>query len=264
MSWVSAPAHAPVEAHRLKEIYLRFFETVIVRDEVELAAAHKLRYQVYCVENSFEDPADNPDGQERDLYDSRATHCLLVHRPSETVAGTVRLVLPDRQQPDRSFSLQKVCQDSLVRDPAAFPVARMAEVSRFCVAKEFRRRHREGLYGRYESMDYLENSHGVIPHMTLGLIEGLVRMSVESGIDYWCAVMEPTLLRLLTRLGIRFDNIGPRVDYHGKRQPCYQRLDRFLERVRAERPDVWEILTDDGRHWQALQARWGGQDGVRG
>ena len=31
-----------------------------------------------------------------------------------------------------------------------------------------------------------------------------------------------------------------------------------LERVHAERPDVWEVLTDDGHHWQALQARWGG------
>ncbi len=141
MSWVSAAVHAPVEEERLKEVYVRYFKTVIVRDEAALAAAHKLRYQVYCVENPFEDPADNPDGLERDLYDARATHCLLVHRPSETVAGTVRLVLPDRQQPDRSFSLQEVCQDSLVRDPAAFPVARMAEISRFCVAKEFRRRH---------------------------------------------------------------------------------------------------------------------------
>ena len=92
--------------------------------------------------------------------------------------------------------------------------------------------------------------------MTLGLIEGLVRMSIELGIDYWCAVMEPILLRLLSRLGIHFENIGPRVDYHGMRQPCYQRLDRFLERVRAERPDVWEVLTDQGRHWTALQKRW--------
>ena len=259
MSVVPARAPAPAEEERLKEIYVRYFETVIVRDEAALAAAHKLRYQVYCVENPFEDPADNPDGLERDHYDSRATHCLLIHRPSDTVAGTVRLVLPDRQRPDRSFSLQEICRDPLVQDPAAFPVARMAEISRFCVAKEFRRRHSEGLYGRYESEDDLKDNRRVIPHMTLGLIEGLVRMSVESGIDYWCAVMEPTLLRLLTRLGIHFDNIGPRVDYHGKRQPCYQRLDRFLERVRAERPDVWDILTDDGRHWQALQARWGGE-----
>ena len=223
------------------DFFVHYFETVIVRDEDELAAAHKLRYQVYCVENSFEDPADNPDQLERDLYDSRATHCLLFHRPSGTVAGTVRLVLPNRQQLDQSFPLQEICQDSLIRDPAAFPVARMAEISRFCIAKEFRRS--EGSH-HYENL-------GDFP--ILCLIEGAVRMSIESGIDYWCAVMEPPLLRYLSSFGIHFVNIGTRVDYHGKRQPCYQRLDRFLERVRAERPDVWEILTDDGRHWQALQ-----------
>ena len=228
------------------------FETVIARDETEVATAHKLRYQVYCVENPFEDPAENCDGLERDLYDTRAAHCLLIHRPSGDVAGTVRLVLPDREQPDRSFALQEVCQDPLVRDLAAFPVSRMAEVSRFCVSNEFRRRHRDGLYGCFEE----KGTRRIIPHMTLGLIEGLVSMSVEHGVEYWCAVMEPPLLRLLSRLGIHFDNIGPRVDYHGSRQPCYQRLDRFLERVRAERPDVWEVLTDDGRHWTALQQQW--------
>jgi len=88
--------------------------------------------------------------------------------------------------------------------------------------------------------------------MTMGLIEGLVRMSVDRGIVAWCAIMEPTLLRMLTRLGIHFENIGPLVNYHGKRQPCYQRLDRLLERVRLERPEVWNVLTNDGEHWAAL------------
>src|SRR3546814_18883719 len=64
--------------------------------------------------------------------------------------------------------------------------------------------------------------------------------------------MEPTLLRLLSRLGIYFDPIGPLVDYHGRRQPCYIKVSTLLARVARERPDVWEVLTDRGRHWDAL------------
>jgi N-acyl amino acid synthase of PEP-CTERM/exosortase system len=93
----------------------------------------------------------------------------------------------------------------------------------------------------------------ILPHLSLGLIESLVRMSVDNGITHWCAVMEPTLLRLLTRLGIHFEPIGPLVEYHGRRQPCYIPLEVLLPRVQRERPDVWEVITREGQHWADLQ-----------
>ena len=40
MSVVSARAHSPIEEERLKDIYLRYFKAVIVRDEAELAAKY--------------------------------------------------------------------------------------------------------------------------------------------------------------------------------------------------------------------------------
>ena len=86
-----------------------------------------------------------------------------------------------------------------------------------------------------------------MPNFTLGLMNGIVRMSAENGISEWFAVMEPTLLRLLARFGIYFSPIGPVVDYHGMRQPCHADINNLLERVRKERPEVWEIITDNGR-----------------
>jgi N-acyl amino acid synthase of PEP-CTERM/exosortase system len=79
-----------------------------------------------------------------------------------------------------------------------------------------------------------------------------VRMSIENGITHWCAVMEPTLLRLLTRLGIHFEPIGPMIEYHGRRQPCYIPLEVLLPRVQRERPDVWDVITRGGKHWADL------------
>src|SRR3546814_7250579 len=74
-----------------------------LRDEV-----FRLRYQVYCVENPFEDPAEHPDGLEHDVYDERATHCLLFHKRTESWAGTARLILPNAEDPNHSFALQEV------------------------------------------------------------------------------------------------------------------------------------------------------------
>ena len=246
----------PAVASRVaRDLYRQYFDTLVVTDDdKELRdEALRLRYQVYCVENPFEDPGDNPEGLESDSFDARAVHCLLQHKRSRAMAGTVRLVLPNHDDPANSFALQEVCQDPLIADRERFPIAKMAEISRFCISKDFRRRQGDWLYPQSNEPEDTGDERRVIPNMTLGLIEGLVRMSLENGITYWCAVMERPLLRLLSRLGIHFNNIGPLVDYHGRRQPCFIPLETLLRRVHEERPDVWEILTDGGRHWDHLE-----------
>jgi N-acyl amino acid synthase of PEP-CTERM/exosortase system len=227
-------------------------------DEALREAVFRLRYQVYCVENPFEDPAENADGLEQDILDARAVHALLLHKRSGLWAGAVRLILPNEADPAHSFALQEVCSDPLISDPQQFPVLQMAEVSRFCISKEFRKRQGDWIYPQSNEPEASEDERRVIPNMTLGLIEGLVQMSIDHGVRYWCAAMERPLLRLLARLGIHFQDIGPLVEYHGRRQPCFLRIDTMLEQVREERPDVWEILTDGGRHWNRLECMLAG------
>lgn len=251
----AASRHTPAAHQAARELYRQYFDTVVVGegDEALREQAFRLRFQVYCVENPFEDPAKNAEGLERDQFDDRAVHCLLLHKRSGSWAGAVRLILPDCDAPGHSFALQEVCSEPLITDPRRFPVLKMAEVSRFCISKEFRKRQGDWLYPESKEPNDNSDERRVIPNMTLGLIEGLVTMSVERGIEHWCAVMERPLLRLLSRLGIHFEAIGPLVEYHGRRQPCMIELRAMLERVKAERPDVWEILTDGGRHWNRLE-----------
>lgn len=243
----------------LFDAYWSVFEEIAAtgdpRDSSLLEACHRLRYQVYVTERGFEDPNDHAEGLEKDPFDPFSDHALLRHRQSGEFAGTVRLVLP--QQLDRAvcYPIQLVCTDPLLEDPQRFPLERMGEVSRFCISKNFRRRVTDATYP-----DEIEqppkdavNQRRVIPFMMIGLIEGLVRMSVEHGVTYWCAAMEPQLLRLLTRIGIHFDHIGPVVDYHGRRQPCYKHLPTLLDRVHDEHPEIWEVLTMQGRYAERLR-----------
>lgn len=204
--------------------------------------AYRLRYQVYCKENNFENPLDHPLEQEMDEFDGRSVHSVIIDRPSRTVVGTVRLILPDQEAVEKSFPIQHVCNHPLLHRFRLLHKSRSAEISRFAISKDFCRRAAD-CHPLQESRDERKAS---MPNLTLGLMNGIVRMSAENGISDWFAVMEPTLLRLLSRFGIYFSPIGPMVNYHGMRQPCHAVMNNLLERVRKERPEVWEIITDNG------------------
>ena len=243
---------------RLIDAYRRWFEVVPATTPEQLEEVHRIRYQVYVLERGFEDPNDHPDGLEWDEFDPHSQHCLLIHKPTGMAAGTVRLVLPDKNAPECSFPVQHVCQDPLLKDPTLFPVLTTGEISRFSISKQFRRRQTDGAYpnvldGNVDKKPESGDMRRIIPHMTLGLMEALVRMSVQNQVTYLCAAMERQLLRLLSRMGIFFDPIGPPVDHHGIRQPCYRNILELLNQVKDEHVDVWEVITDDGVHVAALE-----------
>jgi N-acyl amino acid synthase of PEP-CTERM/exosortase system len=244
-----APAvrlHAP-----LIDTYNALFQAVQATTLEELREAYRLRYQVYCIENQFENPADHPGGFETDPYDARSLHALLFHRPTGLVAGTVRLVLPRRGNPLGSLPIHAVCSDPRLADANFLPPERSAEFSRFAISKEFRRRVGDQLYGGVSPSVGVPDHRRIIPHITLGLMAVALRMIQGTDIDHVCAIMEPSLLRLLARLGIHFTAIGPMVDYHGLRQPCGVPVDELFAVMQRERPDVWEVITDRGRYLTA-------------
>jgi len=223
-----------------------YFETVLANTPALMQQAYGIRFRVYCLETRFEDAAAFPDGLERDAFDPHSVHSLLIHRPSAEAMGTVRLVLPLANAPEQSFAVQAVSQHPSLRDGTAFPLSSTAEVSRFCISRSFRRRATDTLYaeGEVEPASSSDRRNG--PLMRLGLIQALVRMSAEHGITHWCAVMEPTLLRLLDAMAIRFSPIGPPVEHHGLRQPCSCDIAEVLRAVKQERPGFWDVLTCGG------------------
>jgi len=239
-----SPIHpAGSDQAKLLRSYDRHFDVRIADDAIDLEQVHRLRYQVYCVENPFEDPAAHPHGREIDEYDDRSVHALLRHKATGMPIGAVRLILPHPGMPQDSFPMQQVCRHPTLNDPARFPVRRTAEVSRFCLSKNARR----------HLGDQFANDKELVPYFTLGLIRGLVQLSVANDISHWCIVVEPALLRFLKRLGLNFEPVGPLVDYHGMRQPCHADLEKLLAHCKIVRPDVWSVITGDGTLWPPRQ-----------
>jgi N-acyl amino acid synthase of PEP-CTERM/exosortase system len=232
---------------RLKDIYDGYFQIVLATTDEQRKAAFRLRYEVYCVEHPYEDPQKNSGGMETDIHDAGALHSLLVHRQTGSLVGTVRLILP--QERKDVLPIREVCHEDLIlRDNPALPWSHTAEISRFAISKNFRRRAKEETsVGSFTTQG--EDSRRLIPNTSLGLMQAIVMMAATAGVTHLCAVMEPTLLRMLRRLGICFIPVGPQVEYHGQRQPCYSDLDVLLTRIWLERADVWELITSDGSLW---------------
>ncbi len=231
----------------------RIFEVIPVETDEQLRQALYLRYQVYCLETGFEDVKAHPDHLERDEFDGRSVHSLLLHKESGIIAGTVRLVLPDKRALDAPFPIEKHSGD--VIDPSNTRAVRpvLAEISRFCISKEFKRRMSEAntVWGVPEggAGESSAAHKRMIPHITMGLFAAVVQMSARNDMRYWYAVMEPALLRLLRRFGIHFQALGPMVDYHGLRQPCFASADEVLSNAyRVCRPG-WDLATERGKIW---------------
>jgi N-acyl amino acid synthase of PEP-CTERM/exosortase system len=243
------PILLPDAVEDLSALYDRYFTVLRATTPELLDAAHVLRYQVYCVENAYEDPALQIGGREFDRYDPHSVHAVLRYKPTGVVGGCVRLILP---QADRGLStlpmrelLSAEGRDRLDQcDPT-----RTAEISRYAVSKMFRRRATDDAYPDVLMVDLpATEMRRLVPHVSLGLMRGVGTLAAAEGVTTVCAAMAPALLRLLARLGVNFEPLGPVIDYHGLRQPCLADLEALLSGLAARKSQYYGVLESTYHH----------------
>ncbi|WP_299616445.1 PEP-CTERM/exosortase system-associated acyltransferase [Pelagibius sp.] len=240
-----SPPNARAEAlRRFDEV----FKEATASEPHEITEAFRLRYQVYCLERGFEEAEAFAGGMERDQYDDDAFHTLLTDRKSGHALGTVRLIKPEAASDWLSeLPLAAYAPPESVEELLRLPAGATAEVSRFAIARSARKLLR--LVPRQDGTELEEQPRlreRLLPYMSLGLIRGLVRLSIEQGITHWCLAAEPSLLRRLRGFGLHFKDAGPLVDHRGLRQVCYAELKSLLERAEKERPEFWSVITQGG------------------
>jgi N-acyl amino acid synthase of PEP-CTERM/exosortase system len=236
----------------------QFFELVHADTDELRMQVYLLRYQVYVLETGFESDADCRSGAdenghailwEQDAFDERSDHYLLRHRRTGVFAATARLILPSTLDVAAPYPIELHCPlENSVTDPTVR--ARLGEISRFAVSKVFKRRIGElgSLAGVAEDVEiyFEEDERRVLPHISLGLFAAVMRMVHEHHITHCYAVMEPALLRLLSRFGMVFNRIGSDVDYHGIRVPCITTAEEALPSIKKVAPSVWDLITNRG------------------
>nr|WP_279347115.1 PEP-CTERM/exosortase system-associated acyltransferase [Govania unica] len=199
-----------------------------------LERVYRLRYDVYCVANQFEDRAHQIAGYEQDKYDQYSVHSLLMDSESGAELGTVRLILPNDE-----VSLPTLQVSPTVAEAAGllFPQATTAEASRFLRAVDVS----GSASGQRESA-----------RETLALMTAIVQMCASQGMTHVLALVTKPMLRFLNRFALAFKPIGEPVEFHGLRYAAILDLTTDLSVVAAERPDVWRTLTADGLYYNSL------------
>jgi len=231
----------------LAQTYDQLFHVRIARTLEEQTQAYAIRYRVYCEETGYLPSDIHPDHLERDRYDAHALQCLLFHRQTHTPVGTVRLVLPKRGQAHCDLPARMLAPALDLLPESLLPHAHSAEISRFSIIPEFRKRSADRLYPDSEAPEYIDVRR-MVPNMTLGLMSGIIEMAIENGMSHLCAVIDPALLRILRSLGLRFELAGALVEFHGRRQPVWCDLHDLLEGQRQTHPAIHAVLTKGGLH----------------
>ncbi len=212
------------EANRISAHFAEYFEPIIAQESQLRSNAFSIRHRVYCEELHFEPVTDN--ALERDEFDHYSIHCLLRHIATDAYAGTVRIVRP--QSTSELLPIEKFCLESITHEtlhPKLFARDQICEISRLAVPAEYRRRksdHFDGAAtGVINQAVYSEKELRCFPFIAVGLYLAAATAILANDIAHTYVMMEPRLARSMSFIGIKFEKIGPTIEYHGKRAPYY-------------------------------------------
>lgn len=235
----------------LVEPYREFFSITLADTDELRKEVFRLRYEVYCNELGWESAANFPDQLERDIYDDASRHCLLLHKRSAAYAGTVRMVMTHDSDLEPPIPLVSHCGDNLFDGPLRpdrMPIGSYGEISRLALRSEFRRRSGEQSNAEGHGPNLFEWSQDErrrFPHIALGLYLGASAVGLADGATGVYAMMEPRLARHLRFAGIRFEQAGEPLDFHGTRAPYYiSRTALFRHLSRPLRKLLYAIAED--------------------
>ena len=236
----------------IEAAFNEYFEIVNADTPELLKEVFALRYRILCVHNTFPDfhGSKFPDGLEQDEYDDHSAHILLRHRPSNIFVGTTRLILPNRQHPEKKFPTE--LHTRFFPGFALNPTFRQqtCEISRFAILSDFFRRKKDQTVAPLNGMVSVEkHDRRRFPHPMLALVVGIIRLCARHKIYYLLSSMDPALNKLLGFYGLQLNPVGPMADYHGIRCPYHICVLDMLDRMHQHHRNIWELVTDHGKFW---------------
>lgn len=200
-----------------------------------LEKVFRIRHQVYCEELGFE--PHRADQLERDEFDKHAIHCLLLHKPSQTYVGCVRLVMADSHAPELGFPFEQVCGRSPRWEDDRAGRKKFGEISRLAITANFRRPRNfvaqvDGGRSLPDARD--EESRRLFPSIAVGLYLAVAAMGLSKGLEGVFAMMEPRLARQLSHFGIHCEQVGAAVEHRGTRVPYFISRNSLLDNLKLE------------------------------
>ncbi|MDF3013477.1 MAG: PEP-CTERM/exosortase system-associated acyltransferase [Cellvibrio sp.] len=215
---------ASEEAETIAKHFSQYLKPQLAQSELLKQQVYQLRYQVYCEELHYEEI--NPAHIEQDEFDERAIHCFIRHLGSDKLAGTLRLISTFTN--DELLPMEKFCPHAITSDtlkPRRFLPHQICELSRLAVPLAFRKRQVDqfsgGATGAINEQAFSTHELRFFPYIAISLYMSAIAMCYKTRRVHIFVMMEPRLARSLNFIGIHSTQIGPTVEYHGKRAAFY-------------------------------------------
>lgn len=228
--------------------FTEFLKPVVAMNQCLKEESFRIRHHVYCEELGFEPESDT--GLETDEFDSRSLFALIKHRPSNTFTSCVRIITSS--SPDELLPIEKFCQGAITDEafnPQNFERKTIAEISRLAVKESFRRRKADKFIGSaiggVNESNYSETELRSFPFIAMGLYMSAAILSKSFGITHLYIMMEPRLARSMKFLGIKFQQLGEPVNYHGLRAPYYITPEDFIKNLAPNFRILFNIIEKD-------------------
>lgn len=243
-----------VSAKSFYRQYWRYFDVVKADTEQLLEASFRLRHEVFCVENNYENFPGAPEGLEIDAYDERADHFLLFHKQTGQVAGTVRAVIPSNNDALFALPLQELCDH-----PALFKeeiVNTLCEFSRLCMASDYRQRPADGSIlpafhsddpdkkSKDKGMSYIGRR---VPYAPLGLLSVALESALNNRMLNVVVAVSQEDCKSFKEIGMSYRVLGPKLKYYGDMLPIIFNIKHFLDTMKKINWPCWEVVSDQGR-----------------
>ncbi len=162
--------------------------TIRVAEDSDIEAIQRCRFDVYS-EMGYINPSDFPEGRESDSYDDYAVSVVATSNTALSAVGTTRLIL------GRGGSLPIQESDHHAIDVSDY--GNVAEISRLCVRKQFRK-----------------------STISLGMYRVLFHIVDVEKIDAVFAIVDDDFYRTIKWIGFPFRQIGESKDHMGMTVPC--------------------------------------------
>lgn len=229
------------------EVFQKYFTVDLATALNQKLDIYRSRYRVYCNEFGYEDKVRFPDKAEYDEFDEYATHCLIAHRASGILAGSIRLVPATVNSNYHLLPFEKYCADSLdERFMHSFqsPRSSVCEISRLMVDGAFRQRSGElqTCHGHTNAMDLTNHEKRSFSLIAVACYLASTALTELTGRTNVFAMMEPFLPDVLRRAGIKFKRVGLEVDYHGVRAPYFTQTSYILGNMSVEITRLYNVI----------------------
>lgn len=203
------------------ERFSQYFELLLADYSTLQEAAYKMRHDVYVKELGWE--TDQGTELEQDEFDEHAITCMLKHKSSGMIAGSMRLIFDCQSNNAKTLPLSQICHGRFFSNqinPVNVPLGKSAEISRIVVPTAFRRRHNEQqnpFSMSPDKRDYAGAERRSLPNIALGLCFSGIAVAKLCGIEQLFCLLEVDHYERFLKHGIKLIQVSEEVEHRGKR-----------------------------------------------